>query len=294
MARFDSRLASFASAWRDPQSYDDLMEAPTNEEVMTKQSNTALITGASSGIGRELATIHAKKRGDLVLVARSRDKLDALKRELEAQYGIAATVIAEDLSKPGAAQRIFEQTQAHGITIDVLINNAGFGGHGLFHEQNLAGIQAMMQVNMATLTELTHLYLNGMVQRKRGRILNVSSTASFMPGPLQAVYYATKAYVTSFTQAIAEEVAVYNVTATALCPGAVATGFVEAGNLEGVDIWKQAKSAESVAQCGYDAMERGELIAFNEGKLKFLLNWVVPLLPRRTTLKMSRQAMEKA
>ncbi|WP_321914577.1 MULTISPECIES: SDR family oxidoreductase [unclassified Paraburkholderia] len=261
---------------------------------MTRQSNTALITGASSGIGQELARIHAKNQGDLVLVARSRDKLDAFKRELEVQHGIAATVIAEDLSKPGAAQRIFEQTQALGITIDVLINNAGFGGHGLFHEQNLIAAQAMMQVNMVALTELTHLYLKGMVQRNRGRILNVSSTASFMPGPLQAVYYATKAYVTSFTQAIAEEVAVSGITATALCPGAVATGFVAAGNLEGVDIWKQAKSAQSVAQCGYAAMQRGELVAFNEGKLKFLLNWVVPLLPRKTMLKMSRQAMEKA
>ena len=261
---------------------------------MTRQSNTALITGASSGIGQELARIHAKRKGDLVLVARSRDKLDALKRELEAQHGIRATVIAEDLSKPGAAQRTFEQTQALGTTIDVLINNAGFGGHGLFHEQALADSQAMMQVNMVALTELTHRYLAGMVQRRRGRILNVSSTASFMPGPLQAVYYATKAYVTSFTQAIAEEAAVHHITATALCPGAVATGFVAAGNLEGVDIWKQAKSAQSVAQCGYDAMERGELVAFNESKLKFLLNWVVPLLPRKTMLKMSRQAMEKA
>ena len=261
---------------------------------MAKRSNTALITGASSGIGRELAKIHAKKKGDLVLVARSRDKLDALKQELEAQYGISATVIAQDLAAPGAAQCVFEQTQALGITIDVLINNAGFGGHGLFHEQNLADLQAMMQVNMATLTDLTHLYLDGMLQRSYGRILNVSSTASFMPGPLQAVYYATKAYVTSFTQAIAEEVAAYNVTATALCPGAVATGFVAAGNLEGVGVWKQAKSAQSVAECGYNAMERGDLVAFNEGKLKFLLNWVVPLLPRRTTLKISRQAMEKA
>jgi len=260
---------------------------------MTKPSNTALITGASSGIGLELAKIHASKGGDLVLVARSRDKLDALKLALEAAHGISATVIAEDLAAPGAAQRIFEQTQAQGLVIDVLINNAGFGGHGLFQEQRLADTQAMMQVNMAALTELTHWFLKGMVQRQRGRILNVSSTASFMPGPLQAVYYATKAYVTSFTQAIAEEVAAHGVTATALCPGAVATGFVEAGNLQGVDLWKQAKSAQSVAQCGYDAMQRGELVAFNEAQLRFMLNWIVPLLPRKMVLKMSRQAMEK-
>ncbi len=197
------------------------------------------------------------------------------------------------MSDPEAAARIYQWTEAHGITIDVLINNAGFGGHGLFVERDLVVEQAMMQVNMVTLTNLTHYYLEGMVSRRRVRILNVSSTASFVPGPLQAEYYATKAYVTSFTQAIAEEVAAYNVTATALCPGAVATGFVEAGNLEGVELWKTAKSAESVARCGYEAMQRGELVAFNEGKLKFMLDWIVPLLPRKSVLKISRQAMEK-
>jgi short-subunit dehydrogenase len=176
----------------------------------------------------------------------------------------------------------------------VLINNAGFGGHGKFVERDLAAEQAMMQVNMVTLTNLTHHYLKGMVARRRGRILNVSSTASFVPGPLQAVYYATKAYVTSFTQAIAEEVREYGVTATVLCPGAVATGFVAAGDLQGVGAWKNAKSAESVARCGYAAMERGELVAFNERKLRIMLDWIVPLLPRKAVLKMSRQAMEKA
>ena len=177
--------------------------------------------------------------------------------------------------------------------VDVLINNAGFGGHGKFVERDLRADEAMMQVNMTTLTSLTHHYLKGMITRRRGRILNVSSTASFMPGPLQAVYYATKAYVTSFTQAIAEEVREYGVTATVLCPGAVATGFVAAGDLQGVDVWKNARTAESVAQCGYKAMERGELVAFNECKLRLMLDWIVPLLPRRTVLKVSRQAMEK-
>ncbi|MEW9897182.1 SDR family oxidoreductase [Chitinivorax sp. PXF-14] len=254
---------------------------------------TALITGASSGIGLELARIHAKKGGDVVLVARSRDKLESIKQELQAQYGVTVHVIAEDLADPASADRIFSATEALGLAIDVLINNAGFGGHGKFAERDLAAEQAMMQVNMVTLTKLTHHYLKGMVARRRGRILNVSSTASFMPGPLQAVYYATKAYVTSFTQAIAEEAREYGVTATALCPGAVATGFVAAGNLQGVAVWKNAKSAESVALCGYEAMERGKLVAFNEGKLRVMLDWIVPLLPRKAVLKMSRQAMEK-
>lgn len=175
-----------------------------------------------------------------------------------------------------------------------MINNAGFGGHGRFFERELAKEQQMVQVNISALTELCHLYLKGMVARKRGKILNVSSTASFMPGPLQAVYYATKAYVTSFSQAIAEEVAEFGITVTALCPGAVATGFVSAGDLEGVGIWKNAKTAQEVAEYGYNAMMKGELVAFNEAKLKFALEWVIPLLPRKMVLKMSRKAMEKS
>lgn len=258
-----------------------------------KSIDTALITGASSGIGMELAKIHAQKGGNLVLVARSKAKLEQLQKELEAAHSIKVTVIAEDLSDPLSAQRIFNKTEELDIQIGTLINNAGFGGHGLFHQRQLSDEQAMMQVNMVSLTNLTHFYLKGMVERNRGQIMNISSTASFMPGPLQAVYYATKAYVTSFTQAIAEEVASYNITATALCPGAVETGFVKAGDLEGIALWDNAKSAESVAKCGYQAMEQGQLVAFNEGKLKFMLDWVIPFIPRKTILKISRQAMEK-
>ncbi len=257
-------------------------------------TQTPLITGASNGIGLELAKTHAQKGGNLVLVARSEDKLAQLAQELESQYGIKAWVIAQDLAQPNAAQTIFERTEAQGITVDILINNAGFGGHGRFFERELAKEQQMIQVNMTALTELTHFYLKGMVERRRGKILNVSSTASFLPGPLQAVYYATKAYVTSFSQAIAEEVAEFGVTVTALCPGAVATGFVNAGDLQGVDAWKNAKSAQSVAEYGYNAMQQGELVAFNEGKLKFALEWIIPLLPRKMLLKASRKAMEKS
>ena len=256
---------------------------------------TALITGASNGIGLELARIHAKRGGNLVLVARSQDKLNQLADELRAQYhDIQITVIAQDLAMPHAAQSVFAQTEQLGIQVDILINNAGFGGHGRFFERELAKEQQMIQLNITTLTELTHLYLQGMVARRSGKILNVSSTASFMPGPLQAVYYATKAYVTSFSQAVAEEVREFGISVTALCPGTVATDFVAAGNLQGVDAWKNAKSAQSVAECGYQAMLDGELVAFNEGKLKFAAEWVVPLLPRKTMLKMSRSAMEKS
>ncbi|QBF83642.1 SDR family oxidoreductase [Shewanella maritima] len=258
------------------------------------KAGTALVTGASSGIGLELATIHAEKGGDLILVARSEGKLTELKTELEKRYQIKVEVIACDLSEPDSANALFEQTQAKGLQVDVLINNAGFGGHGLFHQRELSAEQAMMQVNMITLTNLTHLYLQGMVERNYGKVLNVSSTASFIPGPLQAVYYATKAYVTSFSQALAEEVKANNITVTALCPGAVATGFVKAGDLEGVEIFDKAKTPRSVAECGYHAMQQGELVAFNESSLKFMLNWIMPLLPRKLVLKFSRQAMEKS
>lgn len=255
---------------------------------------TALITGASNGIGLELAKIHAKRGGDLVLVARSQEKLEQLAQELRARHQVQVTVIAQDLAAPHAAQAVFVQTEQLGIEVDYLINNAGFGGHGRFFERELAKEQQMIQLNISTLTELTHLYLQGMVARRRGKVLNVSSTASFMPGPLQAVYYATKAYVTSFSQAVAEEVAEFGVSVTALCPGAVATGFVAAGDLQGVAIWNNAKSAQEVAEYGYNAMLKGELVAFNEAKLKFALEWVIPFLPRKIVLKLSRQAMEKS
>ena len=256
-------------------------------------TNTALITGASSGIGAALARIHAAKGGDVVLVARSEVPLNRLKAELERAHGIEATVLVVDLSKADSAATIFAATEAAGIQVDILINNAGFGGHGKFHERDLARDQAMMQVNMVTLTNLTHLYLQGMVARNDGKILHVGSTAGFMPGPMQAVYYATKAYVLSFSQAIAQELSGTNVTSTVLAPGAVATGFVKAGDLDGVDMWDGAATPESVAQCGYDAMMKGRLVAINEAFLRFQVNWVVPFLPRRTVLKISERMMEK-
>ena len=256
-------------------------------------SSTALVTGASSGIGAEIARIHARKGGNLVLVARSEGPLYQLKSELESAHGIHAMVIVADLSEGDAAPRVFAATEAAGIRVDFLINNAGFGGHGKFHERELAQDQAMMQVNMVTLTRLTHLYLQGMVARNQGRILHVGSTAGFMPGPMQAVYYATKAYVLSFSQAIAQELSDTHVTSTVLCPGAVATGFVKAGNLEGIDMWDKAATPESVAQCGYDAMMKGKLVAINEPSLSFMVNWVVPFMPRKTVLKISEKAMEK-
>ena len=256
--------------------------------------NTALITGASSGIGMELARIHAAAAGDMVLVARRRDRLDALKQELESRHGVKVTVLDEDLGMAGAAERVFAATEKAGIQVDILINNAGFGGHGKFHERPLAREQTMMHLNMVTLTELTHLYLQGMIGRNSGKILNVASTAGFMPGPLQAVYYATKAYVLSFSQGIAEELSDRNITVTALCPGPVDTAFVDEANLQNIAIFDRSASALSVAQCGYEAMQKGRLVVINDPKMGFLLNWIIPLLPRRAVLKASRRMMEKS
>jgi len=256
-------------------------------------TSTALITGASGGIGMELARIHASKGNDVVIVARSEKKLQALKKELELTHKINAWIIVADLSKPESAKTIYEKTQQLGIKVSILINNAGLGGHGLFHQRDLSEDQAMIQINLVSLTNLTHYYLKDMVKDGYGKILNVSSTASFMPGPLQSVYYGTKAYVTSFTQAIAEEVKDYNITVTALCPGAVTTGFIASGNLEGISAWNNAKSAKSVAMIGYKDMQRGKLVSFNEGLLQFVLTWIIPLLPRKVVLKVSRYSMEK-
>lgn len=253
----------------------------------------ALVTGASSGIGRELARLHAGKQGDLVIVARREQALEELKSELESKHGVTVLCLAMDLADPAAAERLYDQIKAAGIEVEYLMNNAGFGGHGKFYQRDWEKDQAMIQLNVATLTELTRRFLPEMVARQRGCVLNTASTAAFVPGPLQAVYYATKAYVVSFSQAIAEELRDDNVTVTALCPGPVATEFVASGDLEGVDVWKNAKSPESVAKLGYEAMMSGKLVAINEWKLKLLLEWIVPFLPRRMVLRMSRQSMEK-
>ena len=249
--------------------------------------NTALITGASSGIGAEFARYHAAKGGDLVIIARRAEQLEALKAELEAKHGVSVTVIAMDVGTSTQAAKLFTHIKEQGIQIDILINNAGFGGHGAFLDRDLSTDQAMIDLNISALVTLSHLVGNDMRERSGGKMLQVSSTASFMPGPYQAVYFATKAFVTSFSQAIDHEMRKDGITSTALCPGLVNTEFVATANLEGTGLAGQkGATAASVAKCGYDAMMNGKLVAINEGRLAFLLNWVTPLLPRRTVLNM--------
>lgn len=223
---------------------------------------TALITGASSGIGLELARIFAANRHDVVLVARSEDKLREAARECEGK-GVRAHVIAADLARPGAAGAIAAAVASLGVQVDVLVNNAGFGVYGAFLETPAAREIESIQVNVVALTELTKVFLPSMVRRRSGRILNVASTAAFVPGPLMAIYYATKAYVVSFSEAIANELEGTGVTVTVLCPGPTATGFQSAANLEGSRIVSLLRKADSlsVAKAGYEAVMAGKVLA---------------------------------
>ena len=248
--------------------------------------NVALITGASSGIGKELARIHASKNGDLVLVARREEELLALKSELEQTYKVAVEVFVCDLMSPHAANEVFEFVQSKNIQVEVLMNNAGLGGYGNFNERELSKELDMIQLNIVALTELTHLILPQMVARKSGKILNTASTAGFMPGPLQSVYFATKAFVVSFSQGIAFELQDKGITVTALCPGPVKTGFESAAGMSGSGLFEKSASASSTAIKGYRAMEKGKMIVITDGALKFAINWVLPLAPRRMVLKM--------
>lgn len=256
-------------------------------------TNTALITGASGGIGRDFARIHAARGGDLVIVARREEALRDLKAELEEKHAVRVLCIAADLTDVDAPQQVYDQVRRAELEIDILINNAGFGGHGKFHQREWEQDKSMIQLNVTALCALTHHVLQDMVARNRGRILNVASMAAFLPGPLQAVYYATKSFVVSFSQAIAEELSDKNITVTALCPGAVETGFGSRANVQDVEGFRSMASSMDVATVGYEGMLQGKLVVTNQWKLTFLKNWVLPLVPARTLLKMSRRAMEK-
>lgn len=257
-------------------------------------TNLALITGASSGLGREFARIHAAKGGDLIITARRAAQLDALKKELEAAHGITVHVLTADLSKPGEADVLYTQVAAVG-TPDILINNAGIGGGGKHLDRDLSAEHAMIELNVSSLVTLTHRIAKDMVARGSGKILNVGSTAGFLPGPMQAIYFATKAFVNSYSQALAQELEGTGVTVTVLTPGYVETEFADAGNLRDTAMVKQGgASAHDVSKIGYDAMMRGTLVAFNDWKLKAMFNWVIPFLPRKTLLKFAQQSQSAA
>jgi short-subunit dehydrogenase len=244
---------------------------------------TALVTGASSGIGLEIARVLAPGH-DLVLVARSAAKLDALAAELG-----GARVIAADLSDPSAVAKVTAEVP----DVDVLVNNAGVGGFGAFAEADLDRTLAMIQLNVTSLTALTRQYLPGMLARGHGRVMNVASTASFQPGPLMAVYYATKAYVLSFSEGLAEEVRGTGVAVTALCPGPTASGFQAAADMELSPLVANRKlpSAADVARYGVKEMERGGVVAV-PGALNKLMAASVRFTPRPVIRRIVRKMQE--
>jgi hypothetical protein len=255
---------------------------------------TALITGASNGIGLELAKIHASKGGDLVLVARNKAKLDELKSELESQYKVTVYTIGKDLSAHNSAQEVYEETTKQNIRIDYLINNAGFGDFGMFVETEWNKELQMINLNITTLTQFTKLYIQDMVKRGSGKIMNVASTAAFQSGPTMAVYYATKAYVLSFSEAVDNEVRNKGVTVTTLCPGATESGFQEAAKMEESKLVKGRKlpSSEEVAKYGYEAMMKGKTVAIH-GMMNWILANSVRFMPRALVVKITRKIQDK-
>jgi uncharacterized protein len=257
--------------------------------------NTALITGASNGIGLELAKVHASKGGDLVLVARNKSKLDELKSEFEKQFKVSVYTIGKDLSVTNAAQEIYDETNKQNIYVDYLINNAGFGDFGMFAETDWNKELQMINLNITTLTHFTKLYLQDMVKRRKGKIMNVASTAAFQSGPTMAVYCATKAYVLSFSEAVSNEVSDKGITITALCPGATETGFQTAGGMEESELFKGKKlpTAKEVAEYGYTAMIKGKTVAIH-GIFNYIMSNSIRFIPRDMVLKVSRKMLDKA
>ncbi|WP_347839498.1 SDR family oxidoreductase [uncultured Draconibacterium sp.] len=255
--------------------------------------NVALISGASTGIGKELSHIHAQTGGDLVIVARRKDKLEELKSELEKQYGVKVWVIAKDLGKPEAPQAIYDELKKAGIEIDILINNAGFGGVGKFHELDYDRQVAMINLNVTSLTAMTRLFLPDFIQRNSGKILNNSSTASFMPGPLQAVYFATKAYVRSLSNALSEELSHTNITVTNLMPGATETEFGATSGMDKTAMFKKTATARSVAEDGYKAMLKGKMdvISGLTFAQKIMIS-AIPFMPKKMMLKTVKKMQE--
>ncbi len=255
---------------------------------------TALITGASGGIGYELAKLFARDHYDLVLVARNSEKLSRVADELRRQFGITVKTFALDLAAAPAPKFLFDQLQREGVAVDVLVNNAGFGRFGEFASMPEEEVLGQIHLNITALTHLSRLVLPPMMARRNGKIMNVASTAAFQPGPLMAVYYASKAYVLSFSEALANEVAGSGVTVTCFCPGATDTGFQKRANIENSRLFKNfgAMNAEAVARDGYRGLMAGRTLVIAGAK-----NWLVAesvrFAPRKLVTALSRWIAEK-
>ena len=254
---------------------------------------TALVTGASSGIGLELTKLLARDRHDLALVGRDRARLDSLAGDLSQRFGVTALILVHDLADPAAPAAIARELSEKSVTVDVLVNCAGFGSAGFFAETPISTELEIIQVNVTAPTHLTALLLPGMLDRRRGGILNVASTAAFQPGPLMAVYYATKAYLLSFSEALANETRGTGVTVTTLCPGPTRTEFQRRAGLKEVLLFRGplVSSAEEVARAGYEGWKRGKRLVI-PGIANRILIQAERLTPRRLTMAITRRLQE--
>lgn len=258
-----------------------------------KGKKTALITGASSGIGYELTRLFARDGYDLVLVARSEQRLGQVAEELRAEYGSEVVVMKKDLSLSTAPGEIFAELEQEGIEIDALVNNAGFATFGLFAELDLDTELQMMQVNVVTLTHLTRLLLPSMLKRGSGKILNVASTAAFQPGPLMTVYYATKAYVLSFSEGLVNELEGSGVGVTVLCPGPTASGFQKRAVMEDSRLMQGGlMDAQRVAEIGYRALMKNQAVVI-PGLRNRLMALSVRFSPRAAVRRVVRRMQER-
>ena len=252
-------------------------------------NETVLITGASSGIGWELAKLFAADGSHLILVARREEKLQNLADDLHVRHGTQTTIVPLDLSERGNADELFRRVTDDGHVVDVLVNNAGFGQFGRFAKTSLDRHLGIIQVNLAALVHLTHLFLEPMLERQSGTILNLGSTASFQPGPNAAVYYATKAFVLSFSEALWDEVRESNVHVSCLCPGPTKTGFGEESNMDQTPVFKyNSMRVEAVARAGFYGVRRRKRLVM-PGLVNNLLSWSVRFTPRRILLHAMRQ-----
>ena len=251
--------------------------------------NTTLITGASSGIGEVFARKLAARGRNVLLVARSEDKLITLCNELGRSNSIRAQYVALDLSLPESPARLFEEAEKRGLTIDLLINNAGFGSMGDFAKLDLARELNMIDFNIKSLVELTHRFLQPMRERKQGSIINVASTAAFQPVPFMATYAATKAFVLSFSEALWEENRAYGVKVMALCPGVTETNFFEAAHGEKPPA-RASQTPEEVVDTALRGLARGKSHIIS-GWIKSLHDGTERLVPRSLVTRMAGRMM---
>jgi len=260
---------------------------------MTQPCRTALITGASVGIGRELAKLFAQNSHNLVLVARNAARLQEVAGDLERQFEVTAKAFPLDLTSSAAPQLLFDQLRRENIAIDVLVNNAGYGKLGAFTQIPYAESAGQIELNITALTHLTKLFLAPMLERKAGRILNVASTAGFQPGPLMAVYYATKAYVISFSEALANELQGTGVSVTCLCPGLTDTEFQTRAGTERTTLFRRTRpmDAATVARDGYRALMKGKPLVISGIRNRLLME-SLRVSPRRVVTAVSRKFLE--